>query len=88
MGHDLSVLLLPLLLAADWLCTASSKGAARRLLVPAVGLLFLSPLYFLLWFRYQRASAMFWVVALLAVGLSATKEAAAVLPKTATAARH
>lgn len=87
MGHDLSVLLLPLLLAADWLCTAGAGGTARRLLVPAVGLLFLSPLYFLLWFRYQRASAMFWVVALLAAGLSVAIKTAVVFPERATAAR-
>ena len=87
MGHDLSVLLLPLLLAADWLCTVGANGTARRLLVPAVGLLFLSPLYFLLWFHYQRGSAMFWVVALLAWGLSVAIKTAAVFPEGAAAAR-
>ena len=76
MGHDLSLLLLPLMLAADWLCTDEAVGTARRLLIPAIGLLFFSPLYFLLWFRYQRASAMFWVVALLALGLTAAEKRA------------
>ena len=76
MGHDLSLLLLPLLLAADWLCTDTAKGVARRLLIPALGLLFFSPLYFLLWFRYQRASAMFWVIALLALGLTLAEKPA------------
>jgi hypothetical protein len=70
MAHDLSVLLIPLLLAADWLLRERPRGIARRLLVPAIGVLFLSPIYLLLWFRYGRFSAMFWPVALLAAGLS------------------
>ena len=74
MAHDLSVLLIPLLLAADWLLSERAKGMARRLLVPAIGVLFLSPLYFLLWFRFGRFSAMFWPVALLAAGLSVALE--------------
>lgn len=70
MAHDLSVLLLPLLLAAEWLLRERARGVARRLLVAAIGILFFSPIYFLLWFRYQRFSALFWAVALLGVGLS------------------
>jgi hypothetical protein len=42
----------------------------RWLMVAGIGILFLSPIYFLLWFRYQRFSAMFWAVALLGAGLS------------------
>jgi len=70
MAHDLSVLLIPLLLAAEWLLRQSGRGIPRRLVTAAIGLLFLSPIYFLLWFRYQRFSLLFWVVALLAAGLS------------------
>ncbi|HEV2118185.1 MAG TPA: glycosyltransferase family 87 protein [Terriglobales bacterium] len=70
MAHDLSILLIPLLLAADWLLRERPKGIPRRLLVPSIGVLFLSPVYFLLWFHYGRFSAMFWPVALLAAGLS------------------
>jgi hypothetical protein len=70
MAHDLSVLLLPLLLAADWLLSPRATGVARRITAASVGLLFLSPIYFLLWFHYQRFSLLFWAVALLALGLS------------------
>ena len=70
MAHDLSVLLLPLLLAADWLLRERPRGMARWLTVAGMGILFLSPIYFLLWFRYQRFSVLFWVVALLGAGLS------------------
>jgi hypothetical protein len=70
MAHDLSVLLLPLLLAGEWLLRERPRGVARWLTVAGIGILFLSPIYFLLWFRYQRFSAMFWAVALLGAGLS------------------
>jgi len=70
MAHDLSVLLLPLLLAAEWLLRERPLGMARWLAVAGIGILFFSPIYFLLWFRYQRFSAMFWAVALLGAGLS------------------
>ena len=70
MAHDLSLLLLPLLLAADWLLRSGANGWMRRLMLPAMALLFFSPIYFLLWFRYQRFSVLFWVIALLAAGLS------------------
>lgn len=70
MGHDLSVLLIPLLLAVEWLLRQRARGMPRRLVTAAVGLLFLSPIYFLLWFRYQHFSLLFWVVALLGAGLS------------------
>lgn len=70
MAHDLSALLLPLLVGAEWLLRERPHGMARWLTVASIGILFLSPLYFLLWFRYQRFSAMFWAVALLGAGLS------------------
>src|SRR5579864_2083058 len=70
MAHDLSVLLLPLLLGAEWLLRERPQGIARWLTVAGIGILFFSPIYFLLWFRYQRFSAMFWAVALLGAGLS------------------
>ncbi|HKW26226.1 MAG TPA: glycosyltransferase family 87 protein [Terriglobales bacterium] len=70
MAHDLSVLLLPLLLAGEWLLRERPRGVARWLTVAGIGILFFSPIYFLLWFRYQRFSAMFWAVALLGGGLS------------------
>ncbi|HJS98899.1 MAG TPA: glycosyltransferase family 87 protein [Terriglobales bacterium] len=70
MAHDLSVLLLPLLLAAEWLMRERPQGVAHWLTVTGIGTLFLSPVYFLLWFRYQRFSVMFWAVALLGAGLS------------------
>ena len=70
MAHDLSVLLLPLLVGAEWLLRERPQGMARWLTMAGTGILFLSPLYFLLWFRYQRFSAMFWAVALLGAGLT------------------
>ena len=70
LAHDLSLLLIPLLLAAEWLLRERTGGAARRLVVAAIAVMFLSPLYFLLWFRYQRFTLLFWMVALLAAGLS------------------
>jgi len=69
MAHDLSLLLIPLLLAAEWLLRQGAPGIGRRLVTAAISVLFLSPIYFLLWFRYQRFSLLFWVVALLALGL-------------------
>lgn len=68
--HDLTLLLLPLLLTAEWLCSPAVTGVARMLLLAATVLLFFSPIYFLLWFRYQRLSQLFWVIALLGAGLS------------------
>lgn len=70
MAHDLSLLLLPLLLAADWLLRSGATGWTRRLMVAAIALLFFSPMYFLLWFRYQRFSVLFWAIVLLAAALS------------------
>ena len=70
MAHDLSVLLVPLLVGAEWLLRERPQGMARWLTVAGIGILFLSPIYFLLWFRYQRFNAMFWAVALLGAGLS------------------
>jgi hypothetical protein len=68
--HDLSVLLLPMLVSAEWLLRERPTGMERWLTVAGIGILFFSPVYFLLWFRYQRFSAMFWAVALLGAGLS------------------
>ncbi|MGE5204913.1 MAG: glycosyltransferase family 87 protein [Chlamydiota bacterium] len=69
-AHDLVMLLLPLLLTAEALLTETMTRPARIFLTAAVGLLFFSPLYFVLWVRYHRFSFLFWVVALLAAGLS------------------
>ncbi|HLK34050.1 MAG TPA: hypothetical protein VKT29_13230, partial [Terriglobales bacterium] len=66
---DLSLLLPPLFLAAEWLCKAPGASTSRRVLVIAIGLLFLSPVYLLLQ-RLGKLSALFWAVALLAIGLS------------------
>lgn len=70
MAHDLSLLLLPLLLGAEWLLRSGATGWTRWLLVAPLALLFFSPMYFLLWFRYQRFSLLFWAILLLAAGLS------------------
>lgn len=70
MAHDLSLLLLPLLLAADWLLRSGATGWTRRLMLAAIALLFFSPMYFLLWFRYQRFSALFWAIVVLGAGLT------------------
>ena len=70
MAHDLSLLLLPLLLAADWLLRSGATGWTRRLMLAAIAMLFFSPMYFLLWFRYQRFSVLFWAIVLLAAALS------------------
>lgn len=72
-AHDLTLLLLPLLLSAEWLCSPVHRGTGRRLLLVSVCLLFFSPLFFLLWFRYHFLDAIFWVVGLLAGGLIITR---------------
>ncbi len=69
-AHDLVLLLLPLLLTTEALLTGTMRRLERILLTAAVGLLFFSPFYFVLWVRYHRFSLLFWVIALLAAGLS------------------
>lgn len=69
-AHDLVLLLLPLLLMTEALLTETMRRLERIFLTGAVGLLFFSPLYFVLWVRYHRFSLLFWVIALLAAGLS------------------
>ena len=59
-----------MLVSAEWLLRERPTGLERWLTVAGIGILFFSPVYFLLWFRYQRFSAMFWAVALLGAGLS------------------
>ncbi len=69
-AHDLVLLLLPLLLTTEAQLTGTMRRLERILLTAAVGLLFFSPFYFVLWVRYHRFSLLFWVIALLAAGLS------------------
>jgi hypothetical protein len=52
-AHDLSLLFLPLLLVANHLKTTLASTAQRKLaMMGPMFLLFLSPLYVLLWFYY------------------------------------
>lgn len=64
--YDMSLLLIPLLSAAEWAVSQSrTDTGAARLLVAAIGLLFLTPI----WFGY-RYGALFWAVLLLGLSLA------------------
>ncbi len=69
-AHDLVLLLVPLLLTTEALLTETMRRLERICLTAAVGSLFFSPLYFVLWVRYHRFSLLFWLIALLTAGLS------------------
>jgi hypothetical protein len=66
--HDLSVLMLPILLLAELLLAGQIVGPARRLLVASVAALFLTPLYAALQFWLREMNLMVFVVAMFAAG--------------------
>lgn len=68
--HDLILLLLPLLLIGEALFEGTIAGATRNLLFPVVATLFFSPLYALLVYRDGHVAPLFWVMALLALGIA------------------
>jgi hypothetical protein len=52
-AHDLSLLLLPQILVANYLLSHSISESVKLSIVVPMFLLFLSPLYVILWFRYS-----------------------------------
>ncbi len=66
--HDLSVLMLPILLTAELLVAGQIVGAARRMLVASLAALFLTPLYVVLQFWLGELNLMVFVVAMFAAG--------------------
>ncbi len=66
--HDLSVLMLPILLLAELLLAGQIVGPARRLLVASLAALFLTPLYAALQFWLREMNLMVFVVAMFAAG--------------------
>jgi hypothetical protein len=70
MPHDLSLLILPLLVIGDSLLSGELKGAPRSLFSVAAVSLFFTPLYLVLWFHFNRVSLMFLAVLLFALAIS------------------
>jgi alpha-1,2-mannosyltransferase len=68
--HDLSLLMLPILLLAELLVAGQIIGPARRLLIASLALLFLTPLYAVLQFWLRQANLMVFVVAMFAAGIA------------------
>ncbi len=66
--HDLSLLILPVLLLAELLASGEVVGLARRLLVASIAVLFLTPLYAVLEFWLQEMNLMVFAVAMFAAG--------------------
>jgi hypothetical protein len=67
-AHDLSVLMLPILLIAELLLADQIVGPARRLLIASLMALFLTPLYAVLQFWLREMNLMVFVVAMFATG--------------------
>jgi hypothetical protein len=68
--HDLSVLILPILLIAELLLAGQIVGRARRLLVASLAALFVTPLYAVLQFWLREMNLMVFVVATFAAGIA------------------
>jgi Glycosyltransferase family 87 len=66
--HDLSILMLPILLLAELLAAGQIVGLARRLLVGSIASLFLTPVYAVLQFWLREMNLMVFVVAVFAAG--------------------
>ncbi|HMH05560.1 MAG TPA: hypothetical protein VK579_02650, partial [Terriglobales bacterium] len=66
--HDLSVLMLPILLLAELLVAGQIVGPARRILVASLAALFLTPVYAVLQFWLREMNLMVSFVAMFAVG--------------------
>jgi hypothetical protein len=67
-AHDLSVLMLPILLIAELLLADRIVGPARRLLIASLMALFLTPLYAVLQLWLREMNLMVFVVAMFAAG--------------------
>ncbi|MGA9813787.1 MAG: glycosyltransferase family 87 protein [Terriglobales bacterium] len=68
--HDLSVLILPILLVGEQLVSGEIAGAARRLLIASLAALFLTPLYVVLQFWWRETNLMVVAVAIFAAGIA------------------
>ncbi len=68
LGHDLSMLILALLLVAELLVAGEIIGPARRILVASIAVLFLTPLYAVLQLSLQEMNLMVLAVAMFAAG--------------------
>ena len=66
--HDLSLLILPILLLAELLVSGEIVGPARRILVASIAVLFLTPLYAVLQFWLREMNLMVFAVAMFAAG--------------------
>ncbi len=66
--HDLSLLMLPILLLAEQLLAGQIVGRARRILGVSLAVLFLTPIYAILQFGLREMNLMVFVVIMLAAG--------------------
>ena len=66
--HDLSLLMLPALLVAEAIVAGEMVGPARRILAASLVVLFLTPLYAVLWFWLREMNLMVFAVAMFAAG--------------------
>jgi Glycosyltransferase family 87 len=66
--HDLSLLILPVLLIAEQLVSGEIAGAARHLLIASLAALFFTPLYAVLQFWLRETNLMVSAVAMFAAG--------------------
>jgi alpha-1,2-mannosyltransferase len=68
--HDLSLLMLPILLVAELLVAGQIIGPARRILAASLAVLFLTPVYAVLQFWLGEVNLMVFVVAMFAAGIA------------------
>ncbi len=66
--HDLSLLILPILLLSELLVSGEIVGPSRRILVASIAVLFLTPLYAVLQFWLREMNLMVVAVAMFAAG--------------------
>jgi hypothetical protein len=66
--HDLSLMILPILLLAELLVAGEIVGRARRILVASIAVLFLTPLYAVLQFWLREMNLMVSAVVMFAAG--------------------
>lgn len=68
--HDLSLLILPILLVGEQLASGEIVGSARHLLIASLAALFLTPLYVVLQFWLREMNLMVCAVAVFAAGIA------------------
>ncbi len=68
LAHDLSLIILPILLVAELLVAGEIVGPARRILFASIAVLFLTPLYATLQFWLREMNLMVFAVAMFAAG--------------------